>query len=371
MPSGTFDRQIVETNVGERNVVVPGSYHLVDKVTADGDLRQGIPEVLMAPTRGIQNAADVVAFVILIGGTFALINKTGAIAAGMKRVIAKLKHRSVLLIPIVMVLFALGGTSFGMAEETLPFYAILLPIILGMGYDSMTAFLIIFISATLGYSASTTNPFSVLIAQGLAGVEGNPQLVFRYLQWVIYTAMGIGFVLYYANKVKKNPQSSVMYETDQKLRVDMGTSGGVENSEFTKRQKLVLIVFAIGMIIMVYGLLTYGWYMDEISMVFLGTGLVAGIVYGMDEHTIAKTFVEGMKDFVYAGIIIGVMRGILVVAENGMIMDTILNTLVYALQGVPNYIYTTLCSIFYSILSIMLPSSSGMAALTIPIFWAH
>jgi uncharacterized ion transporter superfamily protein YfcC len=108
--------------------------------------------------------------------------------------------------------------------------------------------------------------------------------------------------------------------------------------------------------------------MDEISMVFLGTGLVAGIVYGMDEHTIAKTFVEGMKDFVYAGIIIGVMRGILVVAENGMIMDTILNTLVYALQGVPNYIYTTLCSIFYSILSIMLPSSSGMAALTIPIF---
>jgi len=369
LPSGSFERELVETNVGERNVVIPGSYQRVDKISEDGDLRQGIMAVLMAPTRGVQNAADVVAFVILIGGTFALINKTGAIAAGMKKVIAKLKHRSVLLIPIVMVLFALGGTSFGMAEETLPFYAILLPIIMGMGYDSMTAFLLIFLSATLGYSASTTNPFSVLIAQGLAGIEGNPQLIFRYIQWAIYTAMGIGFVVFYANKVKKNPKSSIMYEDDLALRTELGeTNGQEEHNEFTNKHKLVLLVFAIGMIIMVYGLLTYGWYMDEISMVFLGTGLAVALVYGMREQEIATTFVDGMKDFVYAGIIIGVMRGILVVAEDGMIMDTILNTLVNALQGVPTYIYTTLCSIFYSVLSIMLPSSSGMAALTVPIF---
>lgn len=370
IPSGTYDRETVETAAGERDIVIAGSYHQVDKVDEDGnDLRQGVMQVLMAPTRGIQAAADVCAFVLLVGGSFKLINKTDAIMAGMKRVVKKLKGKSALIIPICILLFGLGGTSFGMSEECLPFYVILLPIMFSLGYDSMTTFLIIFVGACLGYSASTTNPFSVLIAQGIAGVEGNPQVWFRYIQWAIYMLIGIIFVMRRAKKIKADPTSSITYEQDLLLKEQFANAPGDEEEDvFTVRQKLVLVVFVLGMALLVYGLLHYGWYMDEISMLFLGMGLLSAIIYGMSEKEIAENFVEGMAEFVYASIIIGFARGILVVAENGMIMDTILEFLANLLAGVPKVVFTTCTSIVYSLLSIMLPSSSGMAALTMPIF---
>lgn len=203
IPSGQFERTTVDTAAGTREVAVAGSYHEVEKIDADGnDLRQGVDAVLMAPTRGIQNAADVVAFVLLIGGTFAIITKTNAINAGMNTVIKKLKNKDILIIPIVMTLLSLGGTSFGMSEEALPFYAIFMPIMMGLGYDSMTAFMICFLGPQVGYCASTVNPFNVLIAQGVAGIEGNPQLWFRMIQWVIFTVIGIAFVMMYARRVK-------------------------------------------------------------------------------------------------------------------------------------------------------------------------
>ncbi len=368
IPSGEFDRELVETAAGERMVAVAGTYHEVPKVDADGnDLRQGLTAVLMAPTKGIQAAADVVAFVLLIGGTFQIIAKTNAINAGMSRVIKRLKNKDILLIPIVMILFSLGGTSFGMSEEALPFYAIFMPILMGLGYDSMTTFLICFMGPQIGYCASTVNPFNVLIAQGIAGIHGNPQLWFRAIQWVIFTALAIIWVMLYARKVKKNPQSSITYKDDVAKRVDFSVQDSNEDVPFTLRQKLVLIVFAVGMGIIVWGLVTRGWYMDEISMVFLAIGLLAGIIGGLGEKEIAETFVEGMQDFVYAAVIIGIARGILVVAESGMIIDTILNSLANMLAGMPAPIFTTMMYIVQSILTILIPSSSGLASLTIPV----
>ena len=370
IPSGSFDRQIEETAAGEREVVIPGSYHEVPKVSEEnGDLRQGVMEILMAPTRGIQGAADVIAFVLLVGGSFKLINKTDAIMAGMKKVIRKLKGKSSLIIPICVLLFGLGGTSFGMSEECLPFYMILMPVLMAMGYDSMTVFLVVFFGACMGYSASTTNPFSVLIAQGIAGVEGNPQIVFRYIQWAIYMIVAIAFIMIRGKRILANPQLSVTYEDDIAKREEfIHNDAEAEDDVFTTRQKLVLVVFGIGMALLVYGLLHYGWYMDEISMIFLGMGLLSGIIGGMSEKEIAESFVEGMSEFVYAAVAIGFARGILVVAEGGMIMDTILNFLANLLAGVPRLVFTTCASIVYSLLSIMMPSSSGVAALTMPIF---
>ena len=195
VPSGQFERQTVETAAGEREVAVAGTYHEVPKLTPDGvNLRQGVFEVLQAPTQGIQAAADVVAFVLLIGGSFALITKTNAINAGVSHVIKKLGGRDHLLIPVIMVLFSIGGTTFGMSEEALPFYAIFLPIIMGLGYDSMTAFMICFLGPNMGYIGSTVNPFNVLIAQGLIQINGNPQLWLRAIFYVIFVAVGIIFV---------------------------------------------------------------------------------------------------------------------------------------------------------------------------------
>lgn len=368
IPSGQFERTTVDTAAGTREVAVAGSYQEVAKVDADGnDLRQGLDAVLMAPTRGIQNAADVVAFVLLIGGTFAIITKTNAINAGMNTVIKKLKNKDIMIIPIVMTLLSLGGTSFGMSEEALPFYAIFMPIMMGLGYDSMTAFMICFLGPQVGYCASTVNPFNVLIAQGVAGIEGNPQLWFRMIQWVIFTVIGIAFVMMYARRVKKNPTSSITYHDDIAKRKEFAVVENTDDMPFTMRQKLVLLVFIGGLGIIVWGLITKGWYMDEISMVFLGIGLLAGILGGLSEKEMANAFVEGLADFAYAAVIIGIARGILVVAESGMIIDTILNAMATALAGVPTVVFTSMMYVVQSILTILIPSSSGLAALTIPI----
>ena len=367
VPSGSFERVEMETAAGTRNVAVAGTYAPVEKVSEDGDLRQGIFQLLMAPTQGIQYASDVVAFVLLIGGAFAIITKTNAINAGMAALIKILKDKDVLIIPVAMILFGIGGTTFGMSEEALPFYAIFIPMMMAMGYDSMTAFMVCFMGPNAGYIASTINPFNVLIAQGIIGIEGNPQLWLRGITWVIVMGMTIFWVMRYARKVKANPTSSITYHDDFEKRVEFSVTDDALNVEFTGRQKGVLVVFACGMGLIVWGLITQGWYMDEISAVFTGMGLLAGVVGGLTEREMAEEFVKGMSDFAYAAVVIGLARSILVIAENGMIIDTILNFLANLLAGVPAPIYTTMLYIVYGLLTFLVPSSSGMAALTMPI----
>ena len=350
VPSGQYQRKTISTAAGEREVAVAGTYEQVDKNYTDSEtgetinLGQDIFAVLQAPTKGIQEAADVVAFVLLIGGSFAIITKTNALNAGMSRVIKKLKNKDILIIPITMTLLSICGTTFGMSEEALPFYAIFIPIMMGIGYDSMTAFIICFLGPNLGYCASTIDPFNVLIAQGIIGIEGNPQLWLRAVSWVIFTAVGIAWAMRYAMRVKKNPESSIVYEDDKLKRIEFSVTDASIEEEFTIRQKLVLIDFACGMGIIVWGLVTQGWYMNEISAVFLG-----------------------IADFAYAAIVIGIARGILVIAEGGMIIDTILQALATALAGAPAAVYTTFMYIVLGLLSLLVPSSSGLAALTMPV----
>lgn len=373
VPSGQYQRKTISTAAGEREVAVAGTYEQVDKNYTDSEtgetinLGQDIFAVLQAPTKGIQEAADVVAFVLLIGGSFAIITKTNALNAGMSRVIKKLKNKDILIIPITMTLLSICGTTFGMSEEALPFYAIFIPIMMGIGYDSMTAFIICFLGPNLGYCASTIDPFNVLIAQGIIGIEGNPQLWLRAVSWVIFTAVGIAWAMRYAMRVKKNPESSIVYEDDKLKRIEFSVTDASIEEEFTIRQKLVLIDFACGMGIIVWGLVTQGWYMNEISAVFLGMGLLAGILGGLDQQTIAEEFVKGLADFAYAAIVIGIARGILVIAEGGMIIDTILQALATALAGAPAAVYTTFMYIVLGLLSLLVPSSSGLAALTMPV----
>ena len=183
LPSGQFDRQLVDTAAGEREVAVAGTYHVIDKVTESGDLIQGLHEVLMAPTRGIQAAADVVVIRFTDWWYIPDFNKDKCNESWNPEGYFKIKRKRSLLIPILMILLGIGGTTFGMSEEVIPFYVMLIPIFFAMGYDSMTTFMIVFLGPQIGYAASTTNPFNVLIAQGVAGIHGNPQLVYRYIWW--------------------------------------------------------------------------------------------------------------------------------------------------------------------------------------------
>lgn len=370
VPSGSYQRQ----EVNGREVTVAGTYEqsektYIDEETGDEvDLRQGVFDVLQAPTRGIQEAIEVVAFILIVGGSFQVITKTGAITSGMGRVVRRFKNKDILIIPIAMVLFALGGTSFGMAEETLPFFAIFMPIMMAMGFDSMTAFMVVFVGARTGYIASTINPFNVLIAQGILGIQGNPQLWLRMIAWVVLTAVAITWVVLYARRVKKNPESSITFEDDIAKKVEFAADESALDAEFTGRQKGVLAVFIAGMCLIIWGLVTQGWYMNEISTVFLAMGLLAGVIAGFSQDVIAQEFVAGIADFAFSAIVVGLARGILVIASDGMIIDTILNALATGLGGIPAVLFTTLLYAVENLLAILVPSSSGLAALTAPIF---
>lgn len=336
IPSGEFQRTMVETSTGEREVVVAGTYHGVSKIAEDGtNLRQGIQAVLTAPALGIQNAIEVIAFVFIIGGVFQIMAKTNALNMGIRSIIDKLGNKEFLMIPILMTLFGLGGTTYGM-------------------------------SATVGYAASTINPFCVLVAQGIAGIQGNPQLVFRIIQWVIMMAIIIAFTTIRAMKVKKNPQSSITYKDDIIKRQEMITQEA-GNTKLTVRQKLVLVVFVAGMALIITGLVKFGWYMNELSMVFLGMGLLMGIIGGLGETEIAEEFVAGVKDIAFAAILIGFCSGIMVIANDGKIIDTILNSLSNLLAGTGNVLFVVVMYIVQSVLTLLVPSSSGLAALTMPI----
>lgn len=370
VPSGSYQRQ----EVNGREVTVAGTYEqsektYIDEETGDEvDLRQGVFDVLQAPTRGIQEAIEVVAFILIVGGSFQVITKTGAITSGMGRVVRRFKNKDILIIPIAMVLFALGGTSFGMAEETLPFFAIFMPIMMAMGFDSMTAFMVVFVGARTGYIASTINPFNVLIAQGILGIQGNPQLWLRMIAWVVLTAVAITWVVLYARRVKKNPESSITFEDDIAKKVEFAADESALDAEFTGRQKGVLAVFIAGMCLIIWGLVTQGWYMNEISAVFLAMGLLAGVIAGFSQDVIAQEFVAGIADFAFSAIVVGLARGILVIASDGMTIDTILNALATGLGGIPAVLFTTLLYAVENLLAILVPSSSGLAALTAPIF---
>ncbi len=336
LPSGEFDRTMMETSTGERSVAVAGTYHVVDKIAEDGtDLRQGFAQVLMAPGKGIQSIIEVLAFVFIIGGVFQIMAKTNALNLGIQKVVKKLGAKEILIIPILMVLFGLGGSTFGMSDELVPFYLLIMPIMFAMGYDSMTTFMTVCLAATVGYAASTINPFCVLIAQGVAGIQGNPQLGFRMVQWVIVMAVIIAFVTWRALQVKKHPEKSITYQDDIQKKKEMAAKVDF-NADMTLRQKLVLVIFLGGMLMVVIGLVKFGWYMNELSMCFLGMGLLMG-------------------------------SGIMVVAQDGMIIDTILNALSNMVANSNNAMFAAVMYLVQSILTLLVPSSSGLAALSMPV----
>lgn len=366
VPSGQFQKAEEELAGGMvKTVIIPGTFETVEKTP---ELRQSIFDVLMAPALGIIDAIDVIALMFIIGGFFAILLKTGSIDAVLSVVAKNLKGKEIFLIPIVVIIISIGGTTIGISEEIIPLFLVFAPLLIKFGYDSMTAVMMLFLASQVGYAASTLNPFSVLIAQSAAGIEGNPQLEFRFIQWIICTLFTIVFIMLYAKKVKKNPQKSIVYEDDLKNReYFMKNMADTDSIVMTKSQKLILAVFAGGIAFFAWGILKHGWYINELSAIFMGLVIITGIIAKMSANEIAETFVEGCKDFAYAALIIGIARAVLVVTNNGMIMDTILNSLANTLQGLPSAFYTTFMVFTENIITFFVPSSSGCAALTMPI----
>jgi uncharacterized ion transporter superfamily protein YfcC len=367
VPSGEFERQELTTEDGYTvSTVIPGSFQSIDKLTDDRDLRQGPYDVLSAPAKGIVHAADIIAFVLLLGGVFGIITQTGVLDRGLHVLASTLSDKGIFVIPIMITLLSLGGSTFGMSEEVLVLYPIVISLMFILGFDSMTAVLILFLGTQVGYIGATINPFSVLLAQALAGIHSNPQLWLRAIAWVVFTILAIAYTMWYAHRVRKHPESSPVFSSDKELQLTFASSQD-DHPKFSVSDRIILATFIITLATISWGLLSRGWYMAEIGAAFLACGLISGVVAKMGPSTIAEHFVEGCKLFVFAAFIIGLARGILIVAEQGMITDPILNSLGEFLSGVPTYAFTTLNLLAHNIITFFVPSSSGQAALTMPV----
>jgi uncharacterized ion transporter superfamily protein YfcC len=365
IPAGQYARAPSEA-LG-KDVPVAGSY-----APADPD-PQGIFDVLLAPIAGFYdpdsysaNAIDVSLFVLIIGGFIGVVTATGAIDAGISRAMTRAKGREVWMIPFLMALFALGGTTYGMAEETLAFYLILTPVMIAAGYDALVAVAVILLGAGVGVLGSTINAFSTVIASDAAGVTFADGLGLRLIILGLCWISAVAFVMRYAARVKADPSKSRVF--DKKAENEAHFLNGTDTDvEFTSLHKLVLVLFGLTFGVMIWGVASGGWWMAQMSALFMTAAIMIGVVARLGEGKLVESFVAGARDLLGVALIIGLARGIVVVMDAGHITDTILYAAERSVEGLSQ---TAFILVIYWIevgLSFFVPSTSGLAVLSMPI----
>ncbi len=368
IPAGQYER-VMDADLG-REVAVAGSYALVERNP------QGFVEVMMAPIAGFYdpdsyaaNAIDVALFVLFLGGFLGVVNATGAVDTGIRSAMTRMKGREIWMIPILMAVFALGGTTYGMAEETLAFYAILIPVMIAAGYDAVTGVAVIMIGAGVGVLGSTINPFATVIASDAAGIPFTDGIVLRLIILIAGLAICSAFVMRYASRVKADPSRSVVaHQADAHKRLFLQASkDGEANDVLSGTQKLVLVVFALTFAVMIWGVASQDWWMARMGALFLGAAIVTGIIGRLGEKKLTGSFVDGARDLLGVALVIGLARGIVVIMEQGLIADTILHSAEETLAGVGELAFINLMFWIEAGMSFLVPSSSGLAVLSMPI----
>ena len=396
IPLGKYEtKEITYTMNGEektRTVLDPDSFEYVldengNRVTKVAPIfgtedfgGQGILNyVFEGLTTGNKNgtAVGIIAFILVVGGSFGIVLRTGAVEGGIMRVISMTNGKEIFLVPILTVLFSLGGAVFGMGEEAIPFVMILVPMFIAMGYDAVVGIMCSYVATQIGFGTSWQNPFGLAVAQGIAGIPVMSGAWFRIPLWIIFTALTCVFTMRYAAKVKKNPKLSVAYESDQEYREDFEKNGKAD-IPFTFGHKLVLLTILICMIWTIWGVVTQGYYIPEIASQFFIMGLVSGIIglifhlNGMQINDIPRAFDHGAADLLGAAMCVGMAQGIIIIlggtsATDGTVLNTILYTISNGMKNFPPVISAWLMYVFQSVFNFFVVSGSGQAALTMPI----
>lgn len=426
IPGGKYDRKTVTVNGVERSVIVNGSYQRVESNPQTW-------QVFSAFYKGFISMSHIIVFILMIGGAFWIMNDTKAIDVGIYSFLGftrkmekyggiKFLGVNNIIITLLMIVFSFFGAVFGMAEETIAFSVIFVPLAISMGYDSIVGIALCYFAAHVGFAGSILNPFTVGIAQGLASVQLFSGIEYRTICWIIITVVSIGFVLWYAARIRKNPSKSPMYEADSYWR-ERGSSHidkikyytpksawvvalltGIALSAFAIQHPVtklsvglseisapilpvltclyfifsfialrksihffVLNILAFTMIYLVVGVLGYQWYIMEIAALFLAMGIVTGFAAGRKPGEITKLFIEGVRDIVSASLVVGFAGGIIAILTDGQIIDTVLYSLAGSLKGANQVSALTLMYAFQSLLNLIITSGSAKAALTIPI----
>jgi uncharacterized ion transporter superfamily protein YfcC len=364
IPAGEFLRETVDG----REVVVNDSFHYVDSAPQTW-------QIFSALFNGFVDKADIIIFILMVGGAFWILNNSHAIDVGVMSFLRRVRRLSRykliqwlgvenIIITLVMMLFSLFGAIFGMSEETIAFVVVFIPLAIQMGYDSIVGVCMCYVAAHIGFAGAMLNPFTIGIAQGIADLPLFSGLEYRVFCWVVLTVIGIAFVLWYAHRVKAKPERSPVYKLDSYWRERQENT---QHSSLTIQHSLILVILLLTIVALVVGVLKFGWYIEEISALFLAMGILSGIVDKQGADNIAKLFLAGCKDILSAALVVGLASGIIFILRDGHVIDTILYGLTRSLAELGEVASLGVMYVFQTLLNIVMPSGSAKAALTMPI----
>lgn len=425
IPGGAFERETVNVNGIDRNVVVPGSFHYAAKNPQTW-------QVFSALFDGFVDKADIIVFILIIGGAFWIMNESKAIDVAIGSVLrftARMGNKGLiraigadnLIFIVIMTLFSFFGAVFGMSEETIAFTVIFVPLAISMGYDSIVGVSLCFVAAALGFAGAFLNPFTIGIAQGLSDLPLFSGLEYRLIMWVVISILGFAYILIYARKIRKDPKRSLVHDDDDywrklhsetRVKIQYHTPASAWIiwvilltamiifslfNPFTMlsfgegRMKVPALPVLTGLfaltglltlrksvhffiidlllftiLFLITGVMGYGWYIKEIATLFFAMGLASGIAMSYDANRITKLFLEGVRDIQSAALIVGLAGGIIIILENGNIIDTLLYRLSETISGAGRMASVSMMYITQTVINLFMPSGSAKAALTMP-----
>ena len=354
VPAGRYERAVDRG----RTLIDPASFHAVQAQPA------GIFEVLLAFPKALVEVADIIFYIFIIGGTFGVLNRTGLIQGGIQALVKRIGGRQALIVPVLTLVFAVGGGTIGIAEETLVFLPALLLLARSLGYDSLTAGGIALVGANAGFAAAFMNPFTVGVAQGIVGLPLFSGIGFRVILWVVMTTVTIIFLSRYAARVKANPGISLMREFD--LKREAGAPRD-EDVLFSRRHVAVLVVTVAALIVLVLGAIRWHWGLLQLSGLFFGLAIAAGPIGGLSLDDTARSFIQGAQDMTYAGLVVGLARGSLVILRDANVIDTLTHAMAAVVGRWPSSISVIGIYLMQNLLHFIVPSGSGQAAVSMPI----
>ena len=308
-------------------------------------------QIFTAVYHGFVKQAGIIIFILVVGGAFWLLNATGAVEAGIKRFISKIGNRDKIVLAALTILFSLAGAVFGMSEETIPFVGIVVPLAVSMGYDAFMGMLVVYVASNVGFSSAFLNPFTVGIAQGMADLPLFSGMGYRLFCWGILTVLLVVFVIFYAHKVRKEPSKAE----------------AIEAEPLTRRQSWILITLALTVVILIVGVTCLDWYMPEITGLFLAMGIICGIIAGFHSDRIVSELMAGAKDILSAALVVGFASGIIVILQDGKIIDSVLHSMQEGLDGSGEVGSLSAMYGIQALINFVIPSATAKAAITIPI----
>ena len=353
IPAGQFER----TEIDGREVILPDQFSFVDGEPT------GFLDIFSNIHSGMALGSSIIFFVLIVGGSFGILTATGALDSFITMLSVKMAHRGKLLIPVLMFFFACAGSLMGMSDETIVYIGILAPLAVALRFDAITGFAIVTLGASVGFSSAVMNPFTVGIAQDLAGLPTFSGIFFRIVLFIVLYIVAVWYVYRYAAKVQKNPSIGLYGNYPP------GKQNALENLSGTMatRHKLVLLVFLLNFIVLMYGVIKLDWYITEIAGLFLMFGIIMGLIGKLSPSEIADNFIKGAGQLIGGALIIGFAQAILVTFKDAQLMDTILYYTASALDSLPATFNAVGMFFFQLGLNFLVPSGSGQAALTMPI----